>query len=69
MSMTCPPDWQDKSMLILSTPGPGASGVTANMVVTQAVPPTDLPTDPQARLNAMLDRQGARIPRFAIFRC
>jgi hypothetical protein len=61
MSMTCPPGWQDKSMLILSAPGPGASGVTANMVVTQAVPPADLPADPQARLNAMLDRQVAQM--------
>ncbi len=48
-------------MLILSAPGPAASGVTANMVVTQATPCADLPTDPQARLNTMLDRQVAQM--------
>lgn len=48
-------------MLILSAPGPGASGVTPNMVVTQVAPPADLPADPQARLNALLDRQVAEM--------
>ena len=61
MSMTCPPGWQDKSMLILSAPNPGESGVTPNMVVTQLPPPTDLPADPQARMNALLDRQVAEM--------
>lgn len=61
MSMTCPRDWQDKSMLILSAPGPGASGVTPNMVVTHATPPADLPAEPQARMNAMVDRQVAEM--------
>ncbi len=34
------------------------------MVVTQAVPPADLPADPQVRLNAMLDRQVAQLAGF-----
>lgn len=48
-------------MLILSAPVPGASGVTPNMVVTRDVPPRDLPTEPQARINALIDRQVARM--------
>ena len=48
-------------MLILSAAAPGASGVTPNMVVTRDVPPTDLPADPQARMNALIDRQVARM--------
>ena len=48
-------------MLILSAAAPGESGVTPNMVVTRDVPPTDLPADPQARMNALIDRQVARM--------
>lgn len=61
MSMTVPPDWRDKSMLILSAAGPGASGVTPNMVVTRDMQPKDLPADPQRRMNALIDRQVAQM--------
>lgn len=59
--MTCPPDWLDKSMLILSDAKPGASGVTPNMVVTRDAPPKDLPADPRARMNTLIDAQVARM--------
>ena len=48
-------------MLILSAPAPGASGVTANMVVTRDTPPDDLPADPRARMEALIDRQVAQM--------
>jgi hypothetical protein len=48
-------------MVILSAPGPGVSGVTANMVVTRDRIAPDLPTDPQARMNALIDRQVANM--------
>jgi hypothetical protein len=61
MSMTCPDGWHDKSMLILSAEAAGRSGVTPNMVVTRDVPPANLPDEPQARLNALIDRQVAQM--------
>jgi hypothetical protein len=61
MSMDCPGGWRDKSMLVLSASEAGASGVTPNMVVMRDVPPKDLPTDPQARMNTLIDRQVAQM--------
>ena len=61
MSIDVPPDWQDKSMLIVSAARPGASGVAPNMVVTRDRAPEDLPADPQARMNALIDAQVARM--------
>lgn len=61
MKMTCPPDWQDKSMLILSAGKAGNSGVVPNMVVTRDRMPPDLPADPTARMAALVDRQVAEM--------
>lgn len=61
MSMDCPSDWRDKSMLVFSAAGPDGSGVTPNIVVIRDVPPKDLPADPQARMNALVDRQVAQM--------
>lgn len=59
--MACPPDWQDKSMLILSAAAAGASGVTPNMVVMRDVLPPDLPHEPLACMTALIDRQVAQM--------
>jgi hypothetical protein len=59
MSMTCPPGWHDKSMLILSAPAPGGSGITPNLVVTRDRMPDDLPAAPAARMTAIVDLQVA----------
>ena len=48
-------------MLILSADSPGASGVIPNIVVTRDRMPTDLPSAPQERMNALLDRQVAQM--------
>lgn len=61
MTMASPPGWVDKSMLILSAPGPAASGVTANMVVTRDVMPAGLPDGLPQRMNALLDKQAVEM--------
>ena len=50
-----PNGWIDKSMLIMSAPGPGAHGVTANLVVTQDSMPAGLPAAGQQRYDALID--------------
>ena len=61
MSMTCPPGWQDKSMLILGAERPGSSGLTANLVVTREAAAADLPSGAAERLEAFVDRQLAQM--------
>lgn len=61
MSMDCPDGWQDRSMLILSAPAPGPSGVTPNMVVTRDPLPKDLPADPEQRMAALIDGHVAQM--------
>lgn len=50
-----PDGWTDKSMLIMSAPGPGANGVTANLVVTRDKMPPDLPPEGHRRYDALID--------------
>lgn len=50
-----PDGWADKSMLIMSAPGPGANGVTANLVVTMDRMPPDLPPEGHSRYHALID--------------
>jgi hypothetical protein len=61
MTMASPPGWVDKSMLILSAPGPARSGITANMVVTRDVVPPGLPDARPLRMHALLDKQTAEM--------
>lgn len=56
MTMACPPDWQDKSMLILTATTPGQSGVSPNMVVTRDALPEG-PTDAASRLEMFVEQQ------------
>ena len=48
-------------MLVLSAAVADASGVTPNMVVMRDILPPDLPHDPQARMNTLVDRQVAQM--------
>ncbi|MET0247849.1 MAG: DcrB-related protein [Sphingomonas sp.] len=70
MSMTCPDGWHDKSMLIFSAPQAGQSGVVPNLVVTRDRLPDDLPAEPAARMEALIDRQiaqmNSQLARFTI---
>lgn len=61
VTMTGPPDWVDRSMLVLSAPAPDRSGVAPNMVVTKDTASPGLPTAGRARLQAILDEQVARM--------
>lgn len=55
-------------MLIYSAPGPAASGVTANMVVTKDKMPPNLPATLPDRMHALLNHQAGemrdRLARF-----
>lgn len=61
LTMTCPPDWVDRSMLVLSAPAADRTGVAANMVVTKDTASPGLPPAGPARLQALLDEQVARM--------
>jgi hypothetical protein len=58
MRIECPEGWCDRSMLALTAPVPGPSGVTPNVIVTREALPAG-PGDPTTRLEEHVDAQVA----------
>lgn len=61
VTMSCPPNWVDRSMLVMSAPAADRSGVAPNMVVTKDTASPTLPPAGRDRLEALLDEQVARM--------